>query len=50
VRKLHVVELRLFGGLEVAEIAEAIGVSVITVERDWRFARAWLERELRGSP
>ena len=49
-RKLHVVELRLFGGLDVREIAEAIGVSVITVERDWRFARGWLERELRGAP
>ena len=38
--------LRYFGGLTVPEVAEAIGVSVVTVERDWRFARSWLQREM----
>jgi RNA polymerase sigma-70 factor, ECF subfamily len=50
-RKAQVVELRFFGGLnpqEVAQILQSTGVetSVRTVERDWRFARAWLENEL----
>ena len=42
----RVVELRFFGGLEQADAARVIGVSVSTVERDWRMARAWLRREL----
>lgn len=46
-RKARVVELRFFGGLTSAEIAEVIGVSTATVERDYTFARAWLHRELR---
>jgi len=37
-----IVELRLFGGLTTQEIAEALDTSVRTVERHWRFARAWL--------
>jgi RNA polymerase sigma factor (TIGR02999 family) len=41
-RKARVVELRFFGGLEVKETAEAIGVSPETVMRDWKVARAWL--------
>jgi RNA polymerase sigma factor (TIGR02999 family) len=41
-RAARVVELRFFGGLEEAEIAEVLGVSVITVKRDWKVARAWL--------
>ena len=45
-RKGRVVELRFFGGLSVAETAEALGVSEETVARDWRFAKAWLHREL----
>jgi hypothetical protein len=40
------VELRFFGGLEVAEVAEALKISAITVKRDWRFAKAWLLRAL----
>jgi RNA polymerase sigma factor (sigma-70 family) len=44
--KARVVEVRFFGGLSVEETAEALGKSVRTVERDWRFARAWLHREL----
>jgi RNA polymerase sigma factor (TIGR02999 family) len=45
-RKSRVVELRFFGGLSVAETAQALGVSVETVMRDWKFAKAWLSREL----
>jgi DNA-directed RNA polymerase specialized sigma24 family protein len=41
-RAARVVELRFFGGLEGAEIAQVLGVSEITVKRDWRAARAWL--------
>lgn len=45
-RKSRVVELRFFGGLSVAETAEALGVSPETVMRDWRMAKAWLHKEL----
>jgi RNA polymerase sigma factor (TIGR02999 family) len=45
-RQAQVVTLRYFGGLTVPEIAEALGVSVGTVERDWRLARAWLSNRL----
>lgn len=45
-RQARVVELRYFGGLTVAEVAEALGVSRRTVEGDWTHARAWLRREL----
>lgn len=44
----RLVEMRLFGGLTHAEVAEVLGVTIRTVERDWRAARAWLERELGG--
>jgi len=47
-REAHVVELRYFAGLTVAEIAEFLGVSKRTVEADWTHARAWLLRELAG--
>jgi len=46
-RKGQVVELRFFGGLSVKEAAEALKVSPETVMRDWKFAKAWLARELR---
>lgn len=49
-RAAKVVELRFFGGMENAEIAEALGLSVATVKREWNLARAWLLRELAGSP
>ena len=49
-RKAQVVELRFFGGLEVAETAVALNVSEQTVLRDWRLARAWLARELDKPP
>lgn len=45
-RKARIAELRYFGGLTVEETAEALSVSVATVMRDWRLARAWLRREL----
>ena len=41
-RQARVVEYRFFAGLDAAETAEAVGVSLATVERDWRAARAWL--------
>ena len=45
-RQSKVVEFRFFGGLTQEEIAEVLEVSVPTVRRDWRLARAWLSREL----
>ncbi len=48
-RQAIMVESRFFGGLDVAETAELLGVSEATVLRDWRAARAWLSRELRAS-
>jgi RNA polymerase sigma factor (TIGR02999 family) len=45
-RKSRVVELRYFGGLTMEETAETLGVSIETVKRDWRMARAWLIAEL----
>ncbi len=41
-----VAELRLFGGLEHPEIASILGASTRTIERHWRFARAWLQHAL----
>ncbi len=46
-RQARMVELRFFGGLDVAETAHVLGVSEATVMRDWRVARAWLAGELR---
>lgn len=43
-RKSRVVELRYFGGLSLEETAEVLEVSVMTVRRDWRAAKAWLYR------
>ncbi|HRP07658.1 MAG TPA: ECF-type sigma factor [Gemmatimonadales bacterium] len=45
-RQARVVELRYFGGLEIPEVAEALGISVATVKRDWTFARAFLLKQL----
>lgn len=47
-RKSKIVEMRYFGGLSIEETAEALGVSVVTVNRDWRLARTWLTREMNG--
>jgi RNA polymerase sigma factor (TIGR02999 family) len=44
----RIAELRLFAGLEHADAAEALGVSTRTIERAWKLARAWLQRELGG--
>ncbi|MEO8484156.1 MAG: ECF-type sigma factor [Acidobacteriota bacterium] len=49
-RKARVVELRVFCGLSVQEIASVIGVSTDTVTRDWKFVTSWLKRELGGEP
>jgi RNA polymerase sigma-70 factor, ECF subfamily len=47
-RQAQVVEARFFGGLTVPEIADSLGVSEVTVMRDWRVARAWLTAALGG--
>jgi RNA polymerase sigma factor (TIGR02999 family) len=49
-RAAQVVELRFFAGLSEQEVAEVLGVSVITVKRDWKFARAWLISQLGKQP
>jgi len=46
-RKARVVEMRFFGGLSVEQSARALSISVETVMRDWKLAKAWLLRELR---
>lgn len=46
-RQACIVELRFFGGLNVDETAEVVGVSPKTVKRDWSLAKAWLYEELR---
>ncbi len=48
-RQSQVVELRYYGGLTIEEIAEALKISPETVNRDWKFARAWLKQELGGT-
>jgi RNA polymerase sigma factor (TIGR02999 family) len=48
-RQGHVVDLRFFGGLTVEETAAVLGVSPETVKLDWRFAKAWLQREIAKS-
>jgi len=45
-REAQVVELKFFGGCSISEVATLLCVSDATVERSWRFARAWLLREL----
>jgi len=47
-RKARVVELHYFAGLNYDEVAQALGISAATVDRDLRFAKAWLYSELRG--
>jgi len=49
-RKSKLVELRYFGGLSAQETAEVLGVSEITVKREWLKAKAWLYSELRSEP
>ena len=45
-RQCRVVELRFFAGLSIPEVAEALGVSKATVEREWAMAKAWLHQRL----
>ena len=47
-RQAQVVELRFFGGMTVAEVADVLKLSKRSVEKDWAFERAWLHRELSG--
>jgi RNA polymerase sigma factor (TIGR02999 family) len=47
-RKSRVIEMRFFAGLTIEETAEALHISPDTVKRDWKLAKAWLLRELRG--
>jgi RNA polymerase sigma factor (TIGR02999 family) len=46
-RQAQIIEYKFFGGLEFAEIAEVLQVSLPTIRRDWRLARAWLIKELK---
>jgi RNA polymerase sigma-70 factor, ECF subfamily len=46
----RVVELRAFGGLTIEEAAHVLKVSASTAKRDWRTAKAWLNRELGSEP
>jgi RNA polymerase sigma factor (sigma-70 family) len=45
----EIVMLRYFAGLTQGETAAALGVSERTIERDWRYIKAWLRRELEGA-
>jgi len=47
-RKVSIIECRFFIGLTLKQTAELLGLSTATVERDWRFARSWLKREMTG--
>jgi RNA polymerase sigma factor (TIGR02999 family) len=47
-RKAEIVQLRYFAGLSVDETAEVLGLSARLVDKEWRFAKAWLHRELSG--
>jgi RNA polymerase sigma factor (TIGR02999 family) len=47
-QKAKIVELRYFGGLSIEETAEVIGVSVPTINRQWRMAKAWLYGQITG--
>ncbi|MEZ5895148.1 MAG: sigma-70 family RNA polymerase sigma factor [Parvularculaceae bacterium] len=49
-RKAELIELKYFGGLTTEEIAAVTGLSVATIGRDLRFARAWLKDKLSGEP
>lgn len=48
-RKAQVTQLRFFGGLTNQEAAEFLSVSIATVERDWKMAKAWLYREMKSA-
>ena len=44
--KVRIIEHCYFGGFTQKEVAEILGISIATVEREWRFARSWLKREM----
>jgi len=46
-RRARVVELRFFGGLTIEQVAESLGVTTRTIDKDWRFAKAWLRDRLK---
>jgi RNA polymerase sigma factor (TIGR02999 family) len=47
-RQASIVSMRFFVGLSAEQIAAALGISATTVQREWRLARAWLQREMQG--
>ncbi len=47
-RHSRLIELRFFGGMSMEEAAHVLGVSVITANRDWRVAKAWLSAQIKG--
>ncbi len=49
-RAAELVQLRYYAGLTLEEAAEVLGGSVSTVQREWRYARAWLAERLKGDP
>lgn len=49
-RQSQIVELRFFGGLTIEEVAEVLSISISTVKREWRIAKAWLRNEIMDSP
>jgi RNA polymerase sigma factor (TIGR02999 family) len=48
-RKAQITQLRFFAGFTVEEVADRLGISPETVHRDWKFAKAWLGRQLQKS-
>ena len=48
-RQARIVELRFFGGLSIEETAHVLKTSPTTVKREWTFAKAWFQRELKRS-
>lgn len=46
--KAQIIEHRFFGGFTIDEVAEILNTSPSTVQREWRFARSWLRREMTG--
>ena len=49
-RMSQIVELRFFSGLSLKETGQVLGVSLVTVERDWQAARAWLFKTMTAGP
>ncbi|HEY0763009.1 MAG TPA: ECF-type sigma factor [Pyrinomonadaceae bacterium] len=47
-RKIRIVEMKYFAGLSLQETAHLLEISMVTVEREWRFAKTWLQREIGG--